>query len=151
LYHVNAVIRDGLRVEIDNGRHHWYADEPPEKSGTDTGPNPYELLLGSLAACTAVTLKLYTAQKGIALDWVRTVYEFDRVHADDCTECEEEGTGLIERIRSHITIGGTFNEAQRARLEQIVCRCPVHKTLTAGVRVFDEVEFVQEENIVGAE
>jgi len=143
LYHINAYMKDGVRVEIDNGRHHWFADEPPEKCGTDTGPNPYELLLGSLAACTAITLRLYAAQKGLPLAWVRTAYEFDRIHADDCAECEEEGTGLIERIKSHVTIGGTFDEAQRTRLAQIVGRCPVHKTLAAGLRVFDDVEFAE--------
>ncbi len=140
-YEIKARLSDGLRVTVSNGRHEWYADEPIAKGGEESAPNPYELLLGSLAACTAVTLKLYTTQKGIPLEWVETTYEFDRVHADDCAECEQEGTGLIERIKSHVTIGGTFDDAQRNRLAQIVCRCPVHKTLAAGVRIFDDVAF----------
>lgn len=145
LYQIQASLSDGLRVTVTNGQHQWYADEPAEKAGAGSAPNPYELLLGSLAACTAITLKLYTAQKGIPLEWVQATYEFDRVHADDCAECEQEGSGLIERIRSRVTIGGSFDDAQRARLAQIVCRCPVHKTLAAGVRIFDDVEFAETE------
>jgi len=63
--------------------------------------------------------------------------EFDRVHTDDCEECESESKGMIERIRSEVTILGTFDEAQQARLAQIVTRCPVHKTLVRGVQIFD--------------
>ena len=138
LYHVNATLGENLRVQIDNGRHQWYADEPIKAHGNDTAPTPYELLLGSLAACTVITLRMYAQQKGFELPWVKTIYEFDRIHADDCAECEEEGTGMIERIRSQVTIGGDFTDAQRERLTQIVGRCPVHKTLAAGIRMFDD-------------
>lgn len=40
-----------------------------------------------------------------------------------------------------MTLGGTFDDAQRRRLEQIVSRCPVHKTLVHGMKIFDTVEF----------
>ena len=66
---------------------------------------------------------------------------YGRVHADDCAECESEDRGMIERVRSEVAIHGSFTEAQRARMAQIVERCPVHKTLTRGVRIFDSVSF----------
>src|SRR5688572_1439102 len=40
------------------------ADEPVEAGGLGSGPTPYELLSGALAACTAMTLRLYAARKG---------------------------------------------------------------------------------------
>ena len=67
--------------------------------------------------------------------------EFDRVHADDCLDCDERADGWIDRIQSHVTIHGSFDEAQRARLTQVAERCPVHKTLANGVQIFDTVAF----------
>lgn len=139
--HITASLRAGTAVELSNGRHHWRADEPMDVGGEDTGPNPYELLLGSLAACTCITLALYCRHKGIQLESVEATYDFGRVHAKDCEECDDADAGLIDRIESHVTIRGDFDDAQRARLSQIVSRCPVHKTLEKGPVIADEVSF----------
>ncbi|MEO5928512.1 MAG: OsmC family protein [Candidatus Kapaibacterium sp.] len=148
--HVTASLVSGTRVEISNGVHHWYADEPVEAGGENSGPTPYDLLLGGLAACTTLTLRYYANLKGIPLAWIRTEYEFDRVHATDCAECEDEHAGMIERIQAHVTLGGTFTEAERARLEQIVGRCPVHKTLANGMKIFDHVTFAEKDDLPDA-
>lgn len=63
----------------------------------DTGPNPYEFLLGSLAACTCVTISWYCQHKGLALESVSTTYDFARVHADDCEDCDIPDKGFIEK------------------------------------------------------
>lgn len=138
---ITAALTGGTEIIISNGRHTWRADEPADKGGTDTGPTPYEMLLGSLAACTTITLSLYASHKGIELEAVEAAYEFDRVHADDCQDCEEETTGFIDRISSSVRITGSFDEAQKKRLTQIVSRCPVHKTLENRVHLVDRVEF----------
>jgi putative redox protein len=39
-----------LAQEITIGRHRLTADEPVSAGGTDTGPNPYDLLLAALGA-----------------------------------------------------------------------------------------------------
>jgi len=138
---ITATLAAGTAVELSNGRHAWAADEPLDQSGTDTGPNPYELLLGSLAACTCITLSLYCRHKGIALESVRATYEHDRIHARDCQECDDDATGFIDRIHSRVHIEGEFDDAQRARLAQIVGRCPVHRTLENATMMADEVSF----------
>ena len=40
----------GFAQEIRAGRHRLLADEPIADGGTDTGPNPYDLLLAGLGA-----------------------------------------------------------------------------------------------------
>ena len=67
--------------------------------------------------------------------------DFDRVHADDCADYDERADGWIERIKSQVTMRGTFDDAQRARLAQVARRCPVHKTLANGVHLVDSVAF----------
>ncbi|MEJ2482857.1 MAG: OsmC family protein, partial [Gemmatimonadota bacterium] len=110
----------------------------PEKEGEDTGPTPYEMLLGSLAACTLITLQLYARHKGITLERASARYEHEKQD-----EVDDRGKKrVVDVLTSHVEIGGEFTDAQRERLTQIVSRCPVHKTIENGSRVLDSVEFV---------
>jgi putative redox protein len=138
---ITATLTSGMVVRLSNGRHVWTADEPISSGGTDSGPNPYELLLASLAACTCITLAFYCQRKGIALKSVSARYDFDRVHADDCENCDDPKTGFIDKITSHLQISGDFSGAQQKRLSESAERCPVHKTLANGVAFSDTVTF----------
>ena len=141
MLHITAELTSGTRVTLSNGRHKWNADEPTEAGGDDSGPTPYELLIGALASCTCITLALYCRHKGIALKAITARYEHEKFHAKDCTECEDPKAGYIDFLRSKVRIAGDFDDAQRKRLSQIVSRCPVHKTLENGAKMVDEVEF----------
>lgn len=138
---VTAKLTTGMAVQLSNGRHEWKADEPPEAGGADTGPNPYELLLGSLAACTCITIAGYCQFKKLPLESISTTYDFSRIHADDCKDCDMPDRGFIEKVTSSVHIEGNFDDAQRKRLAQIVTRCPVHKTLAHGVEIEDNTTF----------
>jgi putative redox protein len=138
---VSAVLSEGTKATIEARHFSWVADEPLAAGGTDLGPTPYEMLLGSLAGCIAITLRLYANHKGIELTEVGVTLEFDRVHADDCDSCDESADGWIDRITSQVTIPGVFDDAQRKRLTQVARRCPVHKTLANGVHLVDSVVF----------
>jgi len=60
---ISAELTDGMAVRLTKGRHDWTGDEPASVGGADTGPNPYELLLGSLAACICITIAMYCRHK----------------------------------------------------------------------------------------
>ncbi|MCU0267628.1 MAG: OsmC family protein [Acidimicrobiales bacterium] len=137
---ITAELTEGYVVRISDGRHQWLADEPLDAGGTDVGPSPYELLLGSLAACTAITVSLYVQRKGFAVTRVNAEYTFDRVHAEDCATCDDDATGVLDRVRSHVVVEGDFDAATAERVRQIVSRCPVHRTLEAGVHFDETVE-----------
>jgi putative redox protein len=123
---------------IAAGRHHLTADEPAAFGGDDGGPSPYDLLAAALGACTAMTLRLYAERKGLPL--ARTVVEVahDRIHAEDCAECETK-VGRIDRFRRRLHLEGPLDEAQRARLAEIADRCPVHRTLEGEVVIDTEL------------
>ncbi len=140
---ITATLESGMVVQLSNGRHVWTADEPLDAGGTDTGPNPYELLLGSLAACTCVTISWYCQHKGMRLDSVSTSYDFSHIHIDDCKDCDIPDKGFIEKITSNVNIEGDFDDAQKERLAQIAERCPVHKTLARGIEFQDNATFSQ--------
>jgi len=138
---VTAELGAGTQATIRARQFTWLSDEPAIAGGSDTGPTPYELLVGGLASCIALTLRLYANHKEIQLDGVEVELEFDRVHADDCAECDERLDGWIDRVRSKVTIRGDFDAAQQKRLSQVATRCPVHKTLANGMEIFDTISF----------
>lgn len=138
---VSARLTNGMQVEISNGRHSWGADEPEEAGGTDSGPNPYELLLGGLAACICITISMYCRHKKLTLNSIDATFRFRRIHADDCEDCDDDASGYLDHIESNVHISGDFDESQKERLAQIATRCPVHKTLASGVRFRDNATF----------
>jgi putative redox protein len=117
-----------------DGRHQLMADEPLQAGGKDAGPNPYELLLMSLGACTAMTLRLYARRKQWPLERVAVRLSHARIHAEDCAECETR-IGLVDRIECEIELSGPLDAAQRTRLMEIAAMCPVHRTLTSEINI----------------
>ncbi|MGB5758965.1 MAG: OsmC family protein [Acidimicrobiales bacterium] len=137
---ITAELLGDYRVNITNGVHTWRADEPTDLGGDNTGPNPYDLLLGSLAACTTITLSMYAKRKGIEMTSLSVEYSHEMIHADDCAQCDDSHSGMIDRVTSRIFIDGDFGEATRRRLIEIAQKCPVHKTLENGI-VFEETVY----------
>ena len=43
--------------------HELASDEPERRGGTNTGAAPFDLMLASLGACTAITLRMYSDRK----------------------------------------------------------------------------------------
>jgi len=114
------------------------ADEPLEKGGTNLGPNPYDLLLASLGACTSMTLKMYSDRKKWPLEAVRVTLRHDRIHAKDCEDCERD-TGMIDIIEKSVALEGDLSDEQRNRLLEISARCPVHRTLINEIKIRSEL------------
>ena len=54
------------QVEIEAGGHAILADEPPANGGGGKGPDPFDLVLSGLAACTLITLRMYAERKAWA-------------------------------------------------------------------------------------
>ena len=120
---------EGLQQLITAGGHHLVADEPVPTGG-DTGPNPYDLLLAALGACTSMTLRMYATRKELPLEKVTVSLRHDRIHAKDCKECESTA-GFVDRIDRTIQLDGPLTQEQRDRLLEIADKCPVHRTLTS--------------------
>lgn len=60
--------KQNYKTVMTAGRHELLADEPLDQDGMDTGPDPYDYLLMSLGACTAITLKMYADRKKWPVD-----------------------------------------------------------------------------------
>lgn len=124
----------GFRTELRARAHALVADEPTNVGGTDTGPTPYELLLGALSSCTAMTLRMYAGRKKWPLEGVTVQLRSARSHETDCERCDVEPVG-IGRVERRIELNGPLTDEQRQRLLEIADRCPVKQTLERGMKI----------------
>jgi putative redox protein len=123
-----------FQQEILSGPHRFLADEPVKVGGLDSGPGPYDLLLAALGACTSMTLRLYADHKKLPLDRVSVRLVHNRIHAEDCLNCETK-EGMVDRIDRNITMEGPLDAEQRKRLLEIADKCPVHRTLESEIEI----------------
>jgi putative redox protein len=129
IVHGNAA---GFAQEIAIGQHRLAADEPSSVGGTDTGPNPYDLLLAALGACTSMTVAMYARRKNWPLESVTVRLSHSKVHAADCADSETK-VGLLDHVHRDVEVIGALSAAQRARLLDIATKCPVHRTLESEI------------------
>jgi len=127
---------ENYQILLNTENHALLADEP-KGVGDGIGPDPYELLLSALGACTTMTVQMYARRKGWDLQNVRAELVHERVHASDCDECDEKD-GYIERIRVKLAFEGELSDEQRTRLQEIAGKCPVRKTLLGSPKIIDE-------------
>jgi putative redox protein len=119
---------EGYAHELSIRGHELTVDEPESAGGTDTGPNPQELLAASLASCTAITIEMYAARKG---------WELGAVEVEVDYSSDAPGHARFDVL---IKIPESLPDEQRERLREIAGKCPVHRTLTGEVEISDRIE-----------
>lgn len=126
---VTASLRDGdgYTCDITAGSHSLIADEPVSLGGAGLGATPYELLKSALAACTAITLRMYASRKEWPLDNVLITIRHSR---------DGNKESVFER---DIKLIGELDSEQRKRLLAIAEQCPVHKTLAHGATILSKL------------
>ncbi len=117
------------------GGHPLWADEPPNFGGHDTGPSPYQLVSAGLGACTAMTLRMVADRKKWPLEKVSVNIAHQKIHAQDCQDCESTQTAKIDQFSRSITLKGNLSKEQKQALLEIADKCPVHRTLQQEVQV----------------
>ena len=101
---------------------------PDGRAGTAAGANPYELLSASLAACTAMTIRL-RARK----------LKFPLSHVEVAVSYHHGGDGGRDSFERSIRLEGNLGEEERSQLMQAANMCPVGRTLglSADIRTND--------------
>lgn len=129
----------GFTTDIIAGGHRLIADEPVAVGGAEMGPTPYDYLLVALGACTAMTLRMYADRKQWALSAVAVDLKHQKIHAEDCRECET-GKGYVDRIERELKLVGELTADQQKRLLEIADRCPVHRTLGSEINIVSRLK-----------
>ena len=110
------------RITTESG-HEFASDEPERRGGSNTGAAPFDLMLGSLGACTAITLRMYGDRKQWNLGAITVGLRLVK---------EGDGSPRIER---KISVSEPIDAEQQAKLLEIADKTPVTKALAPGVGI----------------
>lgn len=130
---VKAKIEKGYQQEIKAGDHTIIADVPKASGGQETGPNPHELLLASLGACTSVTLQMFAKKR----EW--DIKELTVKLSEESVEDPKEPGKKISKITRHIHVAGNLDAEQLETLKTIADKCQIHKLLIGSKEIKTEV------------
>lgn len=102
------------------------ADEPVALGGGGSAPAPFDYYLASLAACTAITLRMYAQRKGWELGEFRA--ELSLAFGDDSKP----------QVHRTLHASGPLTDEQWSRLLEVVANTPVTKAMREGAVITSE-------------
>lgn len=121
---------EGLyRQEINTGKFKIQADAPKSVGGEETAPDPHELLLASLGACSSITMQMYAKRKGYPLKTVNI--ELNENKQDD----PQNAGQTMAVISKNIKVTGDLTPEQINDLKNIADKCPVHKLISGNKQI----------------
>jgi len=124
---VEGIRKASLMAEMSARQHTILSGLAEKLGGGDEAPDPHELLEAALAACTILTGQLYAGRKGYKLDSI-----------DVAVKVEAEGAE--SRISRRVSYRGALSAEEKARLTEIVGRCPIHRLLQSKISIETIVE-----------
>jgi putative redox protein len=120
-----ATPEGGAKFAVEVREHRLITDQPARSGGTDTAPNPLELLGAALSACVALYVHRYCESEGLPADDV----------AVEVKPFWREDPGRIGRYEVVVHLPETIPEAHHETIEAVAQGCPVHNTLTHGPEI----------------
>ena len=126
---------EGLQSEAKIRQFSLTVDEPPSLGGTDTGPNPVELVLAALATCQEITYRAYATALGIPLESVSVTLE-GSLDLRGFFAVKDDVRAGFSGIKGVVTLKSVASATDLAKLKDVVdAHCPVLDILRAPVPV----------------
>jgi len=125
--------RNTMAVNVTNGKHMWISDEPPNFTGNDLGPNPVELLMGALAACSVVTILKKARDANFFTPNFAVVCSYTRVLGPDGNQVTNQQQQI--KITRSILVEDTTDTLLLDNLKSFADSCPVETILTGDVSI----------------
>ena len=135
-----SALQQGLQSRVAMRDHEMIVDEPEALGGTDTGPNPVELVLAALGTCQEITYRAYATALGIPLDTVSVTLDGD-IDLRGFLGVDESVRPGYQGIKGTVRITSSADEATLQKLRDAVnAHCPVLDILTKPVPVNLELD-----------
>jgi putative redox protein len=123
-----TILQDHYKTVIHSDTNTILADEPASMGGTDQGFSPDELLASALAACTAITLRMYADRKK---------YPLEKLDVTVSMHWDKENNKTVMQKTLHFT--GNLQPEEIQRLREIADKCPTHKVLLNPVEIDTQI------------
>lgn len=125
-YKVHTQMTDSWQVSAQVGNHKLIVDQ--EAAG-DTGPNPLDTFLFSLAACISTIAKMVARERGFTLNGIDVEIEAALNPSGLAGHPSEDPVGF-KHFNIKADIHADLNDEQKLAFLELVCqRCPVHDNL----------------------
>ncbi len=129
--------RQGYQHKISTGKHSWVSDAPKEAGGEEAGPDPHELLLGALGACTSMTMQMFAARRS----W--DIKHIDIKLTEESVDDPVTPGKKLCFINREIKVEGNLTQDQLDTLKSIADKCPVHKILVGPKEINTQLTVAQ--------
>jgi uncharacterized OsmC-like protein len=126
VFSATSELTSGLRSTASiRGKFSVAMDEPKALGGTDTAPNPVEVILASLAGCQEITWKAYGQATGTPIESV-SVHLDGHIDLRGFFAVDEKVRPGFQEIRGTVTVKSSATTEQLQGLKEIVDgHCPV--------------------------
>jgi putative redox protein len=135
------VTMDTSEDEKGSGPWSMVVEEPTFSGGAGTGPSPVNLALGSLAACTVVTVAGVARRRGMDLQSIRVEIDANKVLRDkrQAEDYAAEGRTTARRqAQKRLVVTGNLSEEDLTILQRAAHACPVGRLFRDGWLLFHE-------------
>jgi putative redox protein len=112
-------------IEWRNGT--FVTDEPERLGGKDSGPDPFTLLLSSVASCTLVTLRMYIDKQGWDIPSIAVGVNY--------WQKARQGEAPETTIDRDVVFTGSVPTEQQEALREVAAKCPISSLLEGNVTV----------------
>ena len=111
----------GKRVDAQAGGFTFHTDQPPERGGQGSAPEPFTLFLASLGTCAGIYVAGFCQTRGIPTEGIRIVQH---------TESDPK-SGRLVRVTLDVQVPPEFPPQYRDAVARAAAACKVKKTLAA--------------------
>lgn len=114
-------------------------DEPLELGGTDTGPNPVEMLLAALGGCQEIVYRAYASVLGLTIERIE-VHAKGYLDLRGLLNLADVPAGFSQVSFTTLIISDEPDDKLRQLAEMVEKHCPVMDSLMRSVEVSGKVE-----------
>lgn len=118
---------DRVATKLFTRNHQWLADEEGLYGGEDQAPDPFDLVLSAVAACTAMSVRSLARRKKWPLDRVSVEILFDRIQGKNSAF-------------KKVILRGDLSDSQVGALSKVAGECPTQKLVSGpNLSFFTEI------------
>ena len=118
---------ENYNAQISSNEHEFYVDEPEAVGGKNTAASPTQHLLGALASCTAITMKMYAQRKEWQVGEIKVGAQLKEVLSAE---------GKRSKIVKTVSFENELTDKEETkRLLLIGEKCPVSKLLSQPIEM----------------